>query len=105
MKAKFSQNDKLKSINDLKDELLKNLRGSQPQKPKTNQGNLNNSTLGSKYNNPIKSSSPGKFLLYIKIKSSSQLKRRILQLSRILKEIITPLVETRNQSKLSQKLK
>ena len=70
MKAKLSQNEKLKSINDLKDELLKNLRGSQQQKPKTNQrnlNNLNNSSISNKFSNPLKTGSPGTSILIDKI--------------------------------------
>ena len=66
MKGKFGQNEKLKTINDLKDELLRSLRGSQNQKPKTNNGTLNNSSISNKYNNPLKSGSPGTSILFDK---------------------------------------
>jgi hypothetical protein len=63
MKSSLGQNQKFKSINELKDELLKKV--SQQQKPKSNIGGLNNSAVGNKNNNAVKSSSPGKFITYV----------------------------------------
>lgn len=63
MKSSLGQNQKFKSINELKDELLKKV--SQQQKPKSNVGGLNNSTQNNKNNNPVKSSSPGIIYSYL----------------------------------------
>ena len=59
MKGKFNQNGKLRTINELKEELLKSLRGPQLPKPTTNQVNLNNSCVINKSNNPLKTSFQG----------------------------------------------
>lgn len=65
MKSSLAQNQKYRTINELKEDLLKSMRGAQPQKPKVNGNSLNNSALVGKYSNPLKSSSPGISLYYL----------------------------------------